>query len=140
MDQQPASQFESSNSLLHDQITNQKVAQAQQTLTFQDLSRKVCISRLPEGTTDTLVNNLLSCCGTIISWKRFQDAKGQPKDGGIAEFKDIKGVYACYKFLHNLELKEGGTLLLVKANQKTQGYFNDFIDVKREEYLDFLKE
>ena len=31
-------------------------------------------------------------------------------------------------------------MLLAKPNQKTQSYFNDFIDMKRDEYLDFLKE
>jgi len=37
-----------------------------------------------------------------------------------------------------MQLKEQN--ILVKANQKTQQYLSDIRDLKREEYLDYLRE
>lgn len=124
---------------LFDQLDAQKTAQAQQAVTFSELSKKVCISRLPTSglyTSDDFVQKMLQCCGQLVSWKRFLDANQQPKDGGIAEFVDLKGVFSCYKFLNNLQID--GCVVLVKANQKTQNYFNNLIEHKREEYLEYL--
>lgn len=49
---------------------------AAQTIAFDELSRKVCISRLPAGMPDDLMKKLLSYCGVMRSWKRFLDANG----------------------------------------------------------------
>lgn len=62
----------------------------------------MCISRLPLDSTDEVVRKMLSCCGVLKSWKRFQDANGNAKDGGIAEFEAIEGVFSCNKFLNNM--------------------------------------
>jgi hypothetical protein len=45
---------------------------------------------------------MLSCCGVLKSWKRYLDANGNSKDGGIAEFEAIEGVFSCNKFLNNM--------------------------------------
>ena len=57
------------------------------------------------------------------SWKRFADANGQPKDGGIADFETIEGVFTCGKFLHNMVIN--GSRIMVKANQRTQTHIDE---------------
>ena len=57
---------------------------------------------MPLDSSDEVVRKMLSCCGVLKSWKRYLDANGNSKDGGIAEFEAIEGVFSCNKFLNNM--------------------------------------
>lgn len=46
-------------------------------------------------------------------------------------------MYTCIKFLDGLKIDE--CVLLAKSNNKTVGYLNDIKELKRQEYLDFIK-
>lgn len=99
-------------------------------MALQELSLKVCISRLPPGTSDDFIKQLLNACGPIKDWKRFMTASGEPKDGGIADFQEIAGVFTCVKFLDGVALKTGNEAapemeILAKTNQKTLAYLAD---------------
>lgn len=80
---------------------------------------------------------MLQNCGELRSWKRFLDASGQPKDGGIADFETVEGVFTCGKFLHNMVI--GESRLLVKANQRTQAHIDQMRETRRQEYCDYLE-
>lgn len=109
----------------------------QQTINYAELSRKVCISKLPPHTTDEFVLKLLQACGQVTEWKRFKTATGEPKETGIADYTNVEGVYTCVKFLNNLPLED--KIILAKANQKTTQYFEDVKDLRRVEYRQQLK-
>ena len=120
----------------YQEIQNQTALAVTQKLAFQELSFKVCISRLPPGASDEFVLKLLASCELateIKEWKRYKTASGEPKDGGIADFHSIEGVFTCLKFIHNMKI--GENILMAKSNQKTQGYLNEIREAKRAEYL-----
>jgi hypothetical protein len=88
---------------------------------IQELSKKVCISKLYSGAKEDFVKKLLGYCevsGEVKDWKRFKTASGDFKDGGIAEFHTIDGVFTCLKFIHNLQIRD--STLIAKANKNTQ--------------------
>lgn len=74
-------------------------------------------------------------------------ANNEPKQTGIAEFSDTQGVFTCLKFLDGLKLtvynkasdSESTSSLLVKSNTKTVAYFQEIKDLKRQEYMEFVK-
>ena len=60
---------------------------------------------------------LLGSCelaSDVKEWKRFKTASGDPKDGGIADFRTIEGVFTCLKFIHDMKI--GETTLIAKSN------------------------
>jgi RNA-binding protein 25 len=61
------------------------------------------VSRLPVSTSDESVLMLLKTCGNLKEWKRMVSANGDPKESGIAEYKDIESVFTCLKFIDGLE-------------------------------------
>lgn len=88
------------------------------------------------GASDEFILKLLGSCelaSDVKEWKRFKTASGDPRDGGIADFRTIEGVFTCLKFIH--EMKIGDTQLIAKSNQKTIGYLNEVKEAKRTEYL-----
>jgi hypothetical protein len=72
------------------------------------------------------VKKLLGVCELsqeLKDWKRFKTANGDFKDGGIAEFHSIEGVFTCLKFIHNLKI--GESTLIAKANKSTVSYLEE---------------
>lgn len=79
------------------------------------------------------MERLFKCCGNVLSWKRSTDASGDPKAFGFVEFESVEAVFACMKILNNLPLYE--QRLLVKANDKTNQFLNDWKELKKMDWI-----
>lgn len=118
-------------------VTHMQAQQVTAQLQIQDLSKKVCISKLPVGAQEEFVKKLLGFCELsqdLKDWKRFKTANGDFKDGGIAEFHTIQGVFTCLKFIHNLKI--GDSTLIAKANKSTVAFLDEQRDFCRQDFID----
>ncbi len=79
------------------------------------------------------MERLFKCCGSVLSWKRSTDASGELKAFGFVEFESVEAVFACLKILNNMNLFD--SKLIVKANEKTVSFLNDWKDLKKMEWL-----
>ena len=95
--------------------------------------RKLYIGKIPKGVTDDFMERLFRCCGILKSWKRSTDAAGEPKAFGFVEFENVESVFACLKIINNLPLME--SRLMVKANDKTNQFLNDWKELKKMDWL-----
>jgi len=91
------------------------------------------IGKLPKGISDEFVERLLKCCGNLVSWKRSTDGSGEPKAFGFVEFESIEPVFACLKIVNNLPLFD--SRLIVKANEKTTQFLNDWKELKKMDWI-----
>ncbi len=98
-----------------------------------DERRKLYVGKIPKGISDELMERLLRCCGNMVLWKRSTDASGEPKAFGFAEYDSIEGIFAALKILNNLPLLENR--LLVKADEKTTQFVNDWKDLKKADWI-----
>ena len=86
------------------------------------------------------MKKLLGCCELtqdLKDWKRFKSANGDFKDGGIAEFHTIEGVFTCLKFIHNMKI--GDSTLIAKANKSTVTYLDEQRDYCRQDYINAVQ-
>lgn len=91
------------------------------------------MGKIPKGVTDDFMERLFRCCGSLVSWKRPTDASGEPKQFGFVEFDNIESTFACLKIINNLPLMENR--ILVKANEKTTQFLNDWRELKKMDWI-----
>eukprot|EP00347_Sterkiella_histriomuscorum_P022680 403337558 len=96
-------------------------------------NRKLYVGKIPKNVTDDFMERLFRCCGQLISWKRSTDASGEPKAFGFVEFENIESVFACLKIINNLPLMD--SRIIVKANEKTNQFLNDWRELKKMDWL-----
>lgn len=95
--------------------------------------RKLYIGKIAKGVSDDFMERLFKCCGTVLSWRRSTDAGGELKAFGFVEFESVEAVFACLKILNNMNLFD--SKLMVKANEKTMSFLNDWKDLKKMEWV-----
>ncbi|CDW73846.1 UNKNOWN [Stylonychia lemnae] len=96
-------------------------------------NRKLYIGKIPKNVSDDFLERLFRCCGQLLSWKRSTDANGEPKAFGFVEYENIESVFACLKIINNLPLLE--SRLMVKANDKTNQFLNDWKELKKMDWI-----
>ena len=90
------------------------------------------ISKIPSKASNELLERLLKLCGTLLNWKRSSDP-AKPSSFGLAEFEDLESVYVCHRIIHNLTLF--GNNILVRVNDKTLQYLQEWAQQKEEEWV-----
>ncbi|KAL0960572.1 hypothetical protein HGRIS_005608 [Hohenbuehelia grisea] len=89
------------------------------------------IGSISGGITDSFLNQLLSSCGVVKSFKRLITPANKPQGFGFAEFEDPDGALRALSLLNNVELPalEDGCAskkLLVKADEKTRLFLDAY--------------
>ncbi|KAF8158439.1 hypothetical protein B0H34DRAFT_656642 [Crassisporium funariophilum] len=89
------------------------------------------VGSISGGITDTYLNQLLSACGPIKSFKRLITPANKPQGFGFAEFEEPSGALRALDMLNGVELPalEDGCAnkkLLVKADEKTRAFLDGF--------------
>lgn len=89
------------------------------------------IGSISGGITDNFLNDLLSACGKVRSFKRLITPANKPQGFGFAEFEDADGALRAMALLNNVELPalEDGCVnkkLLVKADEKTKVFLDAY--------------
>ncbi|KAF9046248.1 hypothetical protein BJ165DRAFT_1137975 [Panaeolus papilionaceus] len=110
------------------------LAQQQQMQYMQPQAQKLTnlfIGSISGGITDSFLNQLLSACGPIKSFKRLITPANKPQGFGFAEFEDPYGALRAMNLLNGIELPalEDGCAnkkLLVKADEKTKHFLDTF--------------
>ncbi|TFK70553.1 hypothetical protein BDN72DRAFT_766296 [Pluteus cervinus] len=89
------------------------------------------VGSISGGITDSFLNQLLSACGPIRSFKRLITPANKPQGFGFAEFEEPEGALRALTLLNGVELPalEDGCAnkkLLVKADEKTRGFLDAY--------------
>ncbi|KAI0322090.1 hypothetical protein OF83DRAFT_1236319 [Amylostereum chailletii] len=89
------------------------------------------IGSISGGITDAFLNQLLSACGPVNSFKRLITPANKPQGFGFAEFEDPDSALRAMALLNNVELPalEDGCVnktLLVKADEKTKVFLDAY--------------
>ncbi|TFK40490.1 hypothetical protein BDQ12DRAFT_601350 [Crucibulum laeve] len=89
------------------------------------------VGSISGGITDAFLNQLLSACGPIKSFKRLITPANKPQGFGFAEFEEPDGALRAMALLNNIELPalEDGCAnkkLLVKADEKTRAFLDAY--------------
>ncbi|KAI0076712.1 hypothetical protein K474DRAFT_1684653 [Panus rudis PR-1116 ss-1] len=89
------------------------------------------IGSISGGITDSFLNDILSACGPIASFKRLITPANKPQGFGFAEFQDPDGALRAMQLLNGVELPalEDGCVnkkLLVKADEKTKMFLDAY--------------
>jgi hypothetical protein len=71
--------------------------------------------------------------GPLLTWKRSIADPNKPQTFGLAEFEDLETVFACLKTMNNLKIYDN--TILVKADQKTQAYLDEWVEEKSGEWF-----
>ncbi|KAL0577120.1 hypothetical protein V5O48_004873 [Marasmius crinis-equi] len=87
------------------------------------------VGSISGGVTDNFLNDLLSACGVIKSFKRLITPANKPQGFGFAEYEDPDGALRAISLLNGIELPalEDGCAnkkLLVKADEKTKAFLD----------------
>ncbi|KAI0727909.1 hypothetical protein C8Q72DRAFT_780795 [Fomitopsis betulina] len=97
----------------------------------QPRSTTLFIGSISGGITDAFLNQLLSACGLVNSFKRLITPANKPQGFGFAEFQDPDGALRAMALLNGVELPalEDGCVnkkLLVKADEKTKMFLDAY--------------
>ncbi|KAI0783447.1 hypothetical protein C8Q75DRAFT_433671 [Abortiporus biennis] len=89
------------------------------------------IGSISGGISDAFLNQILSACGPISSFKRLITPANKPQGFGFAEFQDPDGAMRAIQLLNGVELPalEDGCVnkkLLVKADEKTKMFMDAY--------------
>ncbi|KAH9030336.1 hypothetical protein EDB85DRAFT_2246384 [Lactarius pseudohatsudake] len=90
------------------------------------------IGSISGGITDNFLNDLLSACGKVRSFKRLITPANKPQGFGFAEFEDADGALRAMALLNNVELPalEDGCVnkscWCVKADEKTKVFLDAY--------------
>ncbi|EKM49796.1 uncharacterized protein PHACADRAFT_265493 [Phanerochaete carnosa HHB-10118-sp] len=89
------------------------------------------IGSISGGITDSFLNQLLSACGPISSFKRLITPANKPQGFGFAEFQDPDSALRAMTLLNGVELPalEDGCVnkkLLAKADEKTKVFLDAY--------------
>ncbi|KAG7088885.1 hypothetical protein E1B28_012832 [Marasmius oreades] len=87
------------------------------------------VGSISGGVTDGFLNELLSACGIIKSFKRLITPANKPQGFGFVEYEDPDSALRAISLLNNVELPalEDGCAnkkLLVKADEKTKAFLD----------------
>ncbi|KAF8877144.1 hypothetical protein CPB84DRAFT_1795235 [Gymnopilus junonius] len=90
------------------------------------------VGSISGGITDSFLNQLLSACGPIKSFKRLITPANKPQGFGFAEFEEPSGALRALALLNGVELPalEDGCAnkkLLVKADEKTRMFLDSYV-------------
>ncbi|KAI0365327.1 hypothetical protein BV20DRAFT_1056504 [Pilatotrama ljubarskyi] len=89
------------------------------------------VGSISGGITDAFLNELLTACGPINSFKRLITPANKPQGFGFAEFQDPDGALRAMALLNGVELPalEDGCVnkkLLVKADERTKVFLDAY--------------
>ncbi|RDB14876.1 hypothetical protein Hypma_016278 [Hypsizygus marmoreus] len=89
------------------------------------------VGSISGGITDAFLNQLLTACGPIKSFKRLITPANKPQGFGFAEFEEPDGALRAIALMNNIELPalEDGCAnkkLLVKADEKTRAFLDAY--------------
>lgn len=89
------------------------------------------VGSISGGITDAFLNQLLSACGLVKSFKRLITPANKPQGFGFAEFEEPDGALRALSLLNGVELPalEDGCAnkkLLVKADEKTRLFLDAY--------------
>ncbi|EIW52431.1 uncharacterized protein TRAVEDRAFT_75390 [Trametes versicolor FP-101664 SS1] len=89
------------------------------------------IGSISGGITDGFLNDILSACGPVISFKRLITPANKPQGFGFAEFQDPDSALRAMALLNGVELPalEDGCVnkkLLVKADERTKSFLEAY--------------
>jgi hypothetical protein len=92
---------------------------------------KLFVGSISGGITDAFLNQLLSACGSIRTFKRLITPANKPQGFGFAEFEEPEGALRAVTLLHDVELPalEDGCAnkkLLVKADEATRLFLDAY--------------
>ncbi|OBZ71166.1 hypothetical protein A0H81_08483 [Grifola frondosa] len=112
-------------------LAQQQQMHHQQFVPPQPKAIQLFIGSISGGITDSFLNQLLSACGVIQSFKRLITPANKPQGFGFAEFQDSDGALRAMALLNNVELPalEDGCVnkkLLVKADEKTKMFLDAY--------------
>ncbi|ESK84800.1 hypothetical protein Moror_529 [Moniliophthora roreri MCA 2997] len=87
------------------------------------------VGSISGGVTDTFLNDLLSACGPVKSFKRLITPANKPQGFGFAEFEQPDSALRAINLLNGIELPalEDGCAnkkLLIKADEKTKAFLD----------------
>lgn len=89
------------------------------------------VGSISGGITDAFLNQLLTACGPIKSFKRLITPANKPQGFGFAEFEEPEGALRALALMNGIELPalEDGCAnkkLLVKADEKTRAFLDAY--------------
>lgn len=89
------------------------------------------VGSISGGITDAFLNQLLSACGLVKSFKRLITPANKPQGFGFAEFEEPDGALRAIALINGIELPalEDGCAnkkLLVKADEKTRAFLDAY--------------
>ncbi|TFY73025.1 hypothetical protein EWM64_g10987 [Hericium alpestre] len=89
------------------------------------------VGSISGGITDSFLNQLLSACGPVKSFKRLITPANKPQGFGFAEFEDPDSALRAMALLNSVELPalEDGCVnkkLLIKADEKTKAFLDAY--------------
>ncbi|KAJ6456193.1 hypothetical protein C8R45DRAFT_583582 [Mycena sanguinolenta] len=93
------------------------------------------VGSISGGITDVTLNDLLTACGPIKSFKRLITPANKPQGFGFAEFEEPDGALRALALLNNVELPalEDGCAnkkLLIKADEKTRAFLDAYASTR----------
>ncbi|KAJ7155894.1 hypothetical protein B0H12DRAFT_1174271, partial [Mycena haematopus] len=93
------------------------------------------VGSISGGITDATLNDLLTACGPIKSFKRLITPANKPQGFGFAEFEEPEGALRALALLNNVELPalEDGCAnkkLLIKADEKTRAFLDAYASTR----------
>ncbi|KAF8551136.1 hypothetical protein OG21DRAFT_1418503 [Imleria badia] len=89
------------------------------------------VGSISGGITDSFLNQMLSACGPVKSFKRLITPANKPQGFGFAEYEDPDSAIRCLALLQGIELPalEDGCAnkkLLIKADEKTKLFLDAY--------------
>lgn len=91
----------------------------------------VFVGNISDKATDTLVRQMLLRCGSIVGWKRVQDASGKLQAFGFCEYSEPDSTLRALRILHDRKL--GDKPLVVKVDAKTRKDLLKYVARKKKE-------
>ncbi|KAK7008158.1 hypothetical protein R3P38DRAFT_2552759 [Favolaschia claudopus] len=93
------------------------------------------VGSISGGITDSTLNELLTACGVVKSFKRLITPANKPQGFGFAEFEEPDGALRALALLNNVELpalEEGcaNKKLLIKADEKTRSFLDAYASTR----------
>ncbi|CAD5121807.1 DgyrCDS10279 [Dimorphilus gyrociliatus] len=76
------------------------------------------VGNICEKAPDTMIRQMLSCCGNVLNWKRVQGASGKLQAFGFCEFEKPESTLRCMRLLNKWQI--GDKQLVVKVDTKTK--------------------
>ncbi|KAF8827957.1 hypothetical protein F5879DRAFT_1022147 [Lentinula edodes] len=92
---------------------------------------KLFVGSISGGVTDSFINELLSACGKVTSFKRLITPANKPQGFGFAEYDEPDSALRAISLLNGVELPalEDGCAnknLLIKADEKTKAFLDAY--------------